>query len=290
MTSPRLLLCTDMDRTIIPNGKQPESVDARFQLAEFCHRPEVKLVYVTGRHQALVQQAIDQYGLPDPDFVITDVGTKIYRVGSGEWLEWSSWEKEIDRDWNGCSHSMLRDLLQDVEALRLQEGTKQNTHKLSYYLSLAVDKEVILREVDQRLKQKGVRASLVWSIDEAEAIGLLDVLPMNATKLHAIEFLQQQLGYERHEVVFSGDSGNDLPVLVSGVRSVLVANADEALKREAAALAEDKGNSNSLYQAKPIDGANGNYASGILQGIWYFVPGFRGTLESIGVSPSEMPE
>ncbi|MDX1796248.1 MAG: HAD-IIB family hydrolase [Hydrogenovibrio sp.] len=290
MSPPRLLLCTDMDRTIIPNGKQPESVDARFQLAEFCHQPEVKLVYVTGRHQALVQQAIDQYGLPDPDFVITDVGTKIYRVGSGEWLEWSSWEKEIDQDWNGYSHSMLRDLLHEVRGLRLQEESKQNTHKLSYYLPLTADKDAILQQMDQRLKQRNVRASLVWSIDEAEDIGLLDVLPMHATKLHAIEFLQQQLGYERHEVVFAGDSGNDLPVLVSGVQSVLVANADEALKSEAAALAKHGGTRRSFYQARPIDGANGNYASGILQGIWYFAPEFREVLESIGVAATEMPE
>lgn len=290
MSPPRLLLCTDMDRTIIPNGKQPESLDARLLLATFCHRPEVKLVYVTGRHQLLVQHAIDEYGLPEPDFVITDVGTKIYRVESGEWQEWSSWEKEIDQDWNGHTHLMLREILQDVSGLRLQEDTKQNTHKLSYYLSLTEDKEAVLSQVEQLLKQQDIRASLVWSVDEPENIGLLDVLPLNATKLHAIEFLQQRLEYDRHEVVFAGDSGNDLPVLVSKVQSVLVANADEAVKNEAVALAEQSGNASLLYQAKPINGSNGNYASGILQGIWYFAPEFRDVLALMGVSPMEMPK
>lgn len=80
MPQSKLLLCADMDRTVIPNGEQPEHPDARKRFKTFCLLPEVKLVYVTGRHQELVKQAIKNYHLPEPDFVITDVGTKIYQV------------------------------------------------------------------------------------------------------------------------------------------------------------------------------------------------------------------
>lgn len=58
------------------------------------------------------------------------------------------------------------------------------------------------------------------------------MLPRNATKLHGIEFLQQRLGYGHSEVIFAGDSGNDLPVLVSPIPSVLVANASAELKQQ----------------------------------------------------------
>ncbi|MBT8439796.1 MAG: haloacid dehalogenase, partial [Gammaproteobacteria bacterium] len=68
----KLLLCTDLDRTLIPNGPQPESPAARQRFLSLVNKPEVLLAYVTGRHQKLVQDAINNYCLPVPDFVIGD--------------------------------------------------------------------------------------------------------------------------------------------------------------------------------------------------------------------------
>ncbi len=279
----RLLLCTDMDRTVIPNGKAPEDPRARRRFKAFCSREEVALVYVTGRHQALVKDAIQAYGLPQPDFAITDVGTKIYRVGDDVWQPLESWEEEIDTAWNGKSHEEIRQLLAPVKELELQEKSKQNTHKLSFYLSLERDHQGVMARMQHYLDDAGVSASLIWSIDEPNHIGLLDLLPRNATKQHAIEFLQSQLGYLREEVVFAGDSGNDLPVLVSPIRSVLVANASDAIKADALRLVNESGNGDAFYIAKSGRlGMNGNYAAGVLQGVWHFAPAFRSILEATG--------
>jgi len=76
----QLLLCTDLDRTVLPNGPQPESDTARSRFAALAARPEVTLVYVTGRDQQLVRKAITNYCLPRPDYVISDVGTIIYTL------------------------------------------------------------------------------------------------------------------------------------------------------------------------------------------------------------------
>ncbi|WP_211215666.1 HAD family hydrolase [Geopsychrobacter electrodiphilus] len=91
MSPRRLLLCTDLDRTLIPNGVQPEHPAARKLFREFCRLPEVTLIYVTGRHQLLVEQAIEEYGLPEPDYAITDVGTQIYRIEAAKWQEMSAY-------------------------------------------------------------------------------------------------------------------------------------------------------------------------------------------------------
>ncbi len=279
MSELRLLLCTDMDRTVIPNGRQPEHPDARRRFAEFCGRPEVTLVYVTGRHQSLAQQAIKNYVLPEPDFAITDVGTKIYQVLEGQWRAWEDWEQEIDKDWNGRSYQEIKQLLDIVPGLKLQELSKQNTHKVSYYLPLHMDTLEVMDRMNASLEQAGVAASLIWSVDEPKSIGLLDVLPRHATKLHAIEFLQRQLGYRRDEVIFAGDSGNDLPVLVSDIPSVLVANAATEVKLEAQQLALRNGHADALYVAEACGlNMNGNYAAGVLEGVWYFAPGFRDLL------------
>ena len=56
----RLLICTDLDRTLIPNGTQPESSGARDHFATLVDRPEVTLAYVSGRHRALVKAAIER--------------------------------------------------------------------------------------------------------------------------------------------------------------------------------------------------------------------------------------
>lgn len=275
MTETRLLLCTDMDRTIIPNGFQPEPVNARQQFTQFCHRPEVKLAYVTGRHVSLVKRAIKNYALPVPDYAITDVGTKIYQIGKGSWQQMADWEAEIDKDWHGKTHTQLKAILKPISELRLQESSKQNTHKLSYYLPLYLDKDAVIARMEMLLDEAGVEASVLWSVDEPKNVGLMDVLPKHATKLHAIEFLQQKLGYGLGEVVFAGDSGNDLPVLTSQIPSVLVANASEDIKQAAVQLSRHHGHANALYLAQNDDQHHqGNYAAGVLQGVGHFVPQF----------------
>jgi len=262
-----------MDRTIIPNGRQPEHPQARENFRRLCKLPMVTLVYVTGRHIQLVEQAITDYQLPKPDFAITDVGTRIYRREQAEWIEVHAWQKQIAGDWQGKSHGQLQQALSSLPELTLQEQSKQNDFKLSYYLSLAADRDKILQQVDQRLSQLDVAASLIWSIDEPEQVGLLDVLPRNATKLHGIEFLQQYLGYGPQEVIFAGDSGNDLPVMGSSIRSILVANAEPEIKQQAQLLAEQNGYAESLFLAQqdsfPL---GGDYSAGVLQGIAYFSP------------------
>jgi HAD superfamily hydrolase (TIGR01484 family) len=282
MSLDRLLLCTDMDRTVIPNGSQPEHPAARERFRAFCRQPEVCLAYVTGRHLQLVKQAIVDYSLPEPDFAITDVGSRIYQVSHGNWQAMLLWEEQIAADWCGKSHAQLELALRPIHELTLQEVEKQNRFKLSYYLALEVDKDRVMECMRDSLSQLGVAASLIWSVDEPRQIGLLDVLPENATKLHGLMFLQQLLGYAHDEIVFAGDSGNDLPVLGSAIRSVLVANASEEVKLHARQLAIEAGHADSLYLAKnEVSPLGGNYAAGVLQGIYYFHPELRRHLQGL---------
>lgn len=282
MSQHKLLLCTDLDRTLLPNGTQPESPLARRYFSRLTERPEVTLVYVTGRHKLLVQQAIKCYCLPQPDMVISDVGTKIYDLRTAGWTIWRDWETEITADWAGQTHADLRALFHDLAPLNLQEREKQNTHKVSYYVSLYEDKEKLIAEMDQRLRQHGVNASLVWSVDEPAAVGLLDVLPRGATKLHAIEFLRERLGYALEDTVFAGDSGNDLPVLTSRLPAVLVLNATETVRAAAREAAERSGHQDAICFAKGgFLGMNGNYSAGILEGVAHYRPELRSWLLKI---------
>jgi HAD-superfamily hydrolase, subfamily IIB len=265
-----LLLCTDLDRTMIPNGIQPDFPESRQYFSQWCRSEAVCLVYVTGRHKTLVEEAIASYHLPMPDYAITDVGTKIYKITDGHWQNWSDWEDEISGDWNGWDNAGIRRLLAPFSALKAQEEAKQNTYKVSYYVSPDENVNELLEQVGANLAENGIKASLVWSVDETQDIGLLDILPSEATKLHGIRFLRERLGFPKHKVFFAGDSGNDLPVLASDILSVLVANATEEVKQQAVNLAKQNGHASTLYLAKKQGRRNGNYVDGILQGLEYF--------------------
>lgn len=269
----RLLLCTDLDRTLLPNGPQAESPGARDKFRQLALQPGVTLVYVTGRDRTLVEDAIDEYRLPKPDYVIADVGSTIYEIQQHDWRHWDKWQQEISPDWAGRSHDDMHSLFSSSLLLKLQEDTKQNTYKLSYYVPLEADHETLMSEMHATLVNMKIRASLIWSIDELAGTGLLDVLPASANKRHAIEFLMKQLGFDLSNTVFAGDSGNDLAVLTSPIRSVLVANASADVRDEAKQMALNLGEMDALYFAHGgFLGMNGNYSAGILEGVAHYMP------------------
>ena len=189
-----------MDRTVIPNGGSPEHPGARQRFKAFCSRPDVALAYITGRHQALVKAAIIEYDLPEPHSAITDVGSRIYQVREDRWVPLTGWESEIEKDRNGKNHQPLKQLLHDVDALTLQEAGKQNTHKPSYYVSLDTDAQALIARIDARLKKSGVAASIIWSIDEPQNIGLLDILLLGRCPAGHLAFYAVISGHNRKTV------------------------------------------------------------------------------------------
>lgn len=270
----RLLICTDLDRTLIPNGPQSESAHARQYFSHLVSRPEVTLAYVSGRHRELVEKAITHYCLPVPDFVIGDVGTTIYHVGQRhDWQLQSHWLEQIALDWNDLSWRDLSKLLNDLAALRLQEYSRQNTHKLSYYVPLKIDYASLTAQIEQRLQAQSINARLVWSIDEPAGVGLLDILPRRASKYHAIESLMTDENFTPQNTIFCGDSGNDMEVLVSPLPAVLVANCQPEVRQQALKLVSQQQTENELYIARGgFMQMNGNYSAGILEGIVHYYP------------------
>jgi len=276
-----ILLCSDLDRTLLPNGKQPESPEARPRLRRLAGRPELTLAYVSGRSEALLKEAIETYGIPVPDYAIGDVGTTIYEPGR-KWRPWSDWAGQIARDWGGKDREDLAEILSDL-SLRPQEEEKQNTHKLSYYTDPDLDRDRLIRRVERRLSEHSIRAGVIWSVDDAEDRGLLDILPEKATKVHAIRFLMKKIGVSEDRTVFAGDSGNDLPALTSGLRAVLVKNAREDVRKEAGETLAGKGMAGRLYMARgSFLGMNGNYGAGVLEGLAHHLPETRAWMAENG--------
>lgn len=268
-----ILLCSDMDRTILPNGDQDESSQVRSVLRLLVERPEIQLAYVSGRDKQLIQKAIEKYDLPIPNYAIGDVGTTIYELIGSNWNPWGDWFDEIAKDWNELDREDLSVFLKEFDDLTLQEPEKQNRFKLSYYTDESVDSRQLVDQIKQQLSSKKLRCRVIWSVDEQRGLGLVDVLPQRASKLHAIRYLMDQKGYLKSRVVFCGDSGNDLDVLTSDIQAVLVKNASDEVRREALESVVKNGRAETLYVALGnFMGMNGNYTAGVLEGLAHFEP------------------
>jgi cardiolipin synthase len=105
----RILLCTDLDRTLLPNGEPPESEGARAAFSRLARRREVTFACVTGRHRALIEGAITTFDLPAPDYAVGDVGTSLYAVRDGAWEPVQAWTQTFAEDWAFATHESLTD-------------------------------------------------------------------------------------------------------------------------------------------------------------------------------------
>ncbi len=268
---PPLLLCCDLDRTLLPNGPQPESPGARDAFRELVARDDVTLAFATGRSRALVESVLGEYDLPEPDYVIGDVGTSIHVVEATRWRDLPGWDEVMAADWKDLDRNTITRLLEPIEALTLQEAGKQNRFKISFYAASETDADRLVRDVDRRLEGRGIAWRCVYSVDEANDIALLDVLPAAGGKLNALRFLHRRLGHAEEDVLFAGDSGNDLEVLASSIPAVLVANALREVSRQAVEAARRNNTESRLYLARGgFRGMNGNYAAGIVEGATHF--------------------
>lgn len=277
----------DMDRTVIPNGSQPESPDARPALRRLAERPEILIAYITGRRKDLIQAALEEFDLPQPDFAAGDVGSSVYQVKGSEWREMPEWQAMLEESWGGKDGDDIRSLWRPVDCVEFQEPEAQGRFKVSFYTPDKVDRDELFRQVRDQLGAMEVEANLIWSLDEADGKGLLDILPPNADKAHALMFLAKTLGLSGEHAVFAGDSGNDLPALLSGYPAILTRNAVDDVREEAVLRAAELGIQDKLYCAVgdvPRDegsrylrlpGLNGNYAAGVIEGLVHYFPHTR---------------
>lgn len=277
-----LLLCCDVDRTILPNGNASETPGVRDLFARTIETTGLTLAYVSGRNRRELQEAIDEYHIPVPHFAIGDVGTTLYQIRDNEWLENEDWAVFIGEDWQQSHANTLQHYLDDVQGLTPQEPEKQSQHKLSFYAPTSIREQKLVNDIQHHLDTHQIKANLIYSIDETTDTALVDILPQRASKYHAIEFMIERFGFHKQDTMFAGDSGNDMPVLISDIPSVLVNNAQAAIKTTARRLADKQGLARLLYVAHGgFHGLNGNYTAGILEGLAHFHPEYRATLAAM---------
>lgn len=269
MTSvkPIRVLATDMDGTFIPlSGNQDNAADLPL-LCEQLDQRQLELVYVTGRHYQLVLDAIQTCHLPAPQWLICDVGTSIYRQSRSDSADHelvAAYQDHLAEIVGPFDVQRLANELSDFAALTLQEAAKQGRFKLSFYCPATAIERLTIR-LQQRLTQLVAPYRIIASVDPFTGDGLIDFLPTDVSKHHALRWWVDHTGREKSSIVFAGDSGNDVAALTAGYRSIVVANADQAIVDQVSTAHRAAGWQDRLFIAgRPA-------TSGVLQGLLHFL-------------------
>jgi sucrose-6F-phosphate phosphohydrolase len=262
------ILATDLDRTLLPNGSWEADEEAIDLFNELTEKQGVLVVYVTGRNLDLTENAIREYGVRYPDVLCGDVGTSIRIYENGEWRFDDGWIAQVRHASPRWDATAIREAVSGIDGMHEQEPEHLNQFKQSYYVEHDRNED-ILKQVEDRVKGRFDEV-IIYSFDSQDGKGLLDFLPASATKQTALEYVAGEFGTAKEEVVFCGDSGNDIFPLTAGFRGVLVRNADDQLVANVRkAIAQDPGLK--AYFAKGgFRGLNGYYTSGVLEGACHY--------------------
>ena len=262
MNAIRYLLASDMDGTVIPLDDQPERPVEIEQFSNALGRqPELALAYVTGRDLQRALDGIAQWKLPAADWLICDVGTSLYHPdesGTG-WKLDEDYRAEMRTRFGGHT---AQDVAIALEGYPEQDASRQTEFKHSYVFPIESEPERLLPGIQRKLHAAGICTELVYSTDVYSGEAFLDVLPSDVAKDYAVQFLRKHLRLDPGRIVYAGDSGNDEHAFKSGIKGIVVANADPGLIARLKAWADD-GGSNLFYATKP-------FVAGVHEGCRHF--------------------
>ncbi len=259
-----LVLATDLDGTLIPLDQNPQHQRDLLTLQTELQQRQAALVFVTGRHFESVQQAIVEYQLPLPQWIICDVGTSLFaRQQDDSFAPVSAYAQHLQQRIEATTVEVLQERLAAIAGMRLQEAEKQGPFKLSYY-SDAAQLDGLVKEIESQLQATAAPYRVIASVDPFNNDGLIDLLPRGVSKAHALEFWSQQQGLDPRAILFAGDSGNDVAALTAGYRSIVVGNAADAVVQQVRTAHQAQGWPDRLYVA------NATATSGVLEGFKHY--------------------
>jgi hypothetical protein len=262
------ILATDLDRTLLPNGRWEADARAIDLFNELTEQHGVLVVYVTGRNLALTEDAIREYGVRYPDILCGDVGTTIRQYRAGMWTTDDGWTAHVRHASPRWDADEIHQLISGIDGLRVQESEHLNPFKQSYYIDHDRNAEILAR-VDAAVQGRFDEV-IVYSFDPRDGKGLLDFLPASATKQTALEYVAGEFGVPKEEVVFCGDSGNDIFPLTAGFSGVLVRNADDQLVQNVREAMKKNPALKVYFAGGGFKGLEGYYTSGVIEGAYHY--------------------
>jgi len=199
----------------------------------------------TGRRLDSVLKELKKYNIPQPDVLISSLGTEIYYAPN--LTRDTAWQEHINYMWNPRA---VRRILAELPGLKLQPRNEQSLFKISYYID--PEKAPSLEEINRLLHQHDQAVNVFLSFGQ-----YLDVIPIRASKGFALRWYAHQWDIPLEHILTAGGSGADEDMMRGNTLAVVVSNRhDEELS--------DLTDLDSVYFAKQAG------AAGILEAIDHY--------------------
>lgn len=232
---------SDLDQNLLGD---PDS------LTDFSHiiraqRKSATFGIATGRRLDSALRIIKRYHIPQPDVLITSLGTEIHYAPN--LTTNTAWRKHIDHLW---TPQVVRRTLAELPGIKLQPKGEQSRFKISYFIDpgQAPSVDVIISLLHQ--EDQTVNVSLSFG-------QYLDITPVRASKGFALRYFANQWDISLDHVLAAGGSGADEDMMRGNTLAVVVGNRHE---EELSSLDEIE---NIYFAEKP-------YARGILEAIDHY--------------------
>lgn len=203
-----MLIATDLDGTFLAGDAGHRQ--RLYQL--ITSHPEIQLVFVTGRGLESVLPLLSDPTIPNPDYIICDVGCTVVDGPTQQPLQ--PLQSQIDVRWPG--EPVVVGALAEFPDLERQDVPQQR--RCSYFCSADAIPEGI-GEIAARLG-----CEVLYSADR-----YLDILPAGVNKGSTLTALAELLGVNKDHVLVAGDTLNDLSMYEHGFCGVCVGESEPAL-------------------------------------------------------------
>jgi sucrose-6F-phosphate phosphohydrolase len=257
------VIASDLDGTLIPLPKMESNRKDLLSLSKHLNRKNLSLIFATGRHFESVLEAMSEYPLPQPDWIVCDVGSAIYKRHGNEFIFFKEYESHLEANSTGLDRTVIEQALHNVAGIELQPPDHQQRFKISYQ-SQAQKVDQLVETIRDTLKISNLPYDCMGSVDPFLNCGLIDVMPKGVSKAYALIWLSKHANFTAEQVVFAGDSGNDYAALVSGFHAIIVANGSDTLKAKVKAQLKEQELDDRLYIAQH------SATSGVLEGCQHF--------------------
>ncbi|WP_161866677.1 glucosylglycerol-phosphate synthase [Pseudomonas yangonensis] len=235
-----MLLATDLDGTFLAGD--PEDRLSLYQT--IAAHPEIKLAYVTGRSLEAVLPLLADPTLPQPDYIIADVGATLVHGDTLQPIQ--PLQSVVDARWPGETQ-----VASAIEPFGLERQDVPQARRCSYFCTPEQAANPQLRKVADELG-----CDLLYSAEL-----YLDFLPKGVNKGSSLHALADWLELDHDQVLAAGDTLNDLSMLSASFHGVCVGQSEAAL------LEATRSHSRTLHASRPGCG-------GILEAFAHF--GFLG--------------
>ncbi|MCB0520772.1 MAG: HAD-IIB family hydrolase [Lewinellaceae bacterium] len=209
--------CTDLDGTLLGHEKATQQFKSIWEKIAPHSKP--MLCYTSGRLLDDILNLVKTGTLPEPEYIISGVGTSIYDFRSQSLVK--SFTELLDEGWDIEKAENV--LVSQSLPLEKQPAYYQNEYKSSWFLNEATPEQI--EGIQNAMEEAGLEVKVVYSSSRH-----LDILPKSANKGNSLHWLLRHLKVPTNELLVAGDSGNDSAMFsMKGVRGIVVGNAQPEL-------------------------------------------------------------